>query len=127
MNKNNPNCSLFINIKIKTMVEYSRTYYIEKGDMLCVKEDSCNKCHAIYPLCRNYMKLFTSNSGINGSFDNNNGNSPENSININNNGILDEDSEQGLFSPVNGSNNEDGKNTIIRIQSLSLQIESKLS
>ena len=55
------------------------------------------------------MKSFTPNSEINGNFDNNNGNLPENSIIINNNGILNDDSEQELFNPVNGSIHENRK------------------
>ena len=55
------------------------------------------------------MRKVTSNSEINGNFDNNNGNLPENSIIINNNGILNDDSEQELFNPVNGSIHENRK------------------
>ena len=59
------------------------------------------------------MKLFTPNSEINGNFDNNNSNLPENSIDINDNGILDDDSEQELFNPVNGSIHQNRKNKIL--------------
>ena len=107
---------------MKKMPEYSLTYRLEEGDMLCAEEDLYYKCLALYPSCQKTMKTVTSNSKNDSNFDNKNGKLLENSINYDDNGTLDYDLEQKLLNPVNRFIHEDFKNRIISIEELSIEI-----
>ena len=98
---------------------YTKFCQVDFSYIIGLLEAFNDECLLIYSSCHNDMKTVTSNSG---KTDNNNNNLPEDSMNNNKNEILDDNSEQELLNPVNGSIHESRKNIIISVEELLLQM-----